>query len=402
MTKKNHYHVLIVGGGAAGLSVAHSLLKKRLTSNLAIIEPSEHHYYQPMWTLVGAGVVKKEKTVKPTKSLIPKGAQWIQDSVTDFLPDENAVMTKNGKIFYDYLVATPGFELQWDKVKGLKESLGHNGVCSIYSYDTVDGVWDSIRNLKNGNAIFTFPSNPIKCGGAPQKIMYLAEHYFRKAKVRDKIKVTYMAASPSLFAVKKYADALMKKVVIPRQIDTCFQHNLIEVKGEEKEAVFENVSTKEVVTLKYDLLHVTPPMAPASFVQQSPLANKAGFIEVDQGTTQHIRYKNVFSIGDASSLPTSRTAAAVRASFPVLVENLALVMNNQEPQKIYDGYTSCPLLTRYGRVMLAEFDYNLNPQETLPFDQAKESKSAYFLKRFVIPVIYWKGMLKGKKWPLFV
>lgn len=231
--------------------------------------------------------------------------------------------------------------------------------------------------------------------------MYLAEHHFRKTKVRKNINETYMAASPSLFAVKKYADALTKKVVTPRQINTCFQQNLIEIKSQEKEAVFENVGTKELTTIKYDFLHITPPMEPCDAVKKSPLANKAGFIEVDQSTTQHVKYKNVFSIGDASSLPTSRTAAAVRAAFPVLIENLSFVMKNQEPRAIYDGYTSCPLLTSYGKVMLAEFDYQLAPKETLPFDQAKESRFAYVLKRFVIPIIYWKGMLKGKRWPLF-
>lgn len=358
------------GAGAREISSSHAILNQGLSTDVAIVEPSEKHYYQPMWTLVGAGIVKREKTKKNTKDLIPRGAKWIQDQVTAFLPDENAILTQKGKISYDYLIATPGFELQWDKVPGLKESIGKNGVCSIYSYDTVDYTWECIRNLKNGNALFTFPSTPIKCGGAPQKIMYLAEHHFQKTKVRGAIKVAYMSAGASIFAVKKYADALMKKVVIPRKIETCFQHNLVEVRGGKKEAVFENLATKELVTFKYDLLHVTPPMGTPACVQKSPLSNKAGFIEVDPGTTQHVRYKNVFSIGDASSLPTSRTAAAVRAAFPVLVENLSLVMKNQAPHKIYDGYTSCPLVTRYGRVMLAEFDYNLNPQETLPFNQA--------------------------------
>lgn len=400
MIHKNHYHILVVGGGAAGISVAHAILNQKLSSDLAIIEPSLIHYYQPMWTLVGAGIVKREKTSKCMKTVIPEGAKWINESVETFLPDENALITKgHNRISYDYLIAVPGIELQWDKIKGLKEAIGKNGVCSTYSYDTVEYTWDCIRQLKTGHAVFTFPNTPVKCGGAPQKIMYLAEDHFRRARVRKNTKVTYMSAAASIFAVKKYADALVQQVLLPRQLETRFQHNLVEVRGEKKEAVFEHLETKELVTVPYDLLHVVPPMGTPEVVQKSPLANAAGFIDVDKETTQHLRYKNVFSIGDASSLPTARTAAAIRASFPILVENLSLVLKGKEPKKMYNGYTSCPLVTRYGRVILAEFDYNLNPQETMPFNQAKERWSSYLLKRFVIPVIYWKGMLKGSRWP---
>jgi len=178
MSKTKH-KIVIVGGGTAGISVAARLCKNN--SDVAIIEPSEKHYYQPLWTLVGGGIVPKETTERNEKDYIPAGAVWIKNKVAEFLPDENALVTESGKkIEYEYLVVAAGIQLDWAKVKGLPEALGKDGVCSNYSYQTVEKTWEFIRTFKSGNAIFTQPNTPIKCGGAPQKIAYLAEDYFRK------------------------------------------------------------------------------------------------------------------------------------------------------------------------------------------------------------------------------
>ncbi len=400
MSEKAYHQIVVVGGGAGGLSVAARLIHEGKCKDVAIIEPSDSHYYQPMWTLVGGGIVDRETTVKPMKELIPEGAQWIRDAVTEFYPEENLVRTRDARdISYDYLVVAPGIQLDWQKIKGLPEAMGHDGVCSNYSYETVTSTWETIRNFKGGTALFTFPNTPIKCAGAPQKIMYLAEEYFRRSGVRNKSRVIYMCANPSIFAVKKYADALVNQAVKPRGIETRFKHNLVEINAAAKEAIFTNLDTQEDVVVNYEMIHVTPPMSAPDFIKQSPLAGAGGWVDVDKDTLRHVRYPNVFSLGDASSLPTSKTAAAVRAEGPVLVANLLAAMKGGKPAARYDGYTSCPLVTGYGKVILAEFDYNLNPRETFPFDQAKERYSMYLLKRYVLPVIYWKGLVKGHKWP---
>lgn len=400
MTDKDHYPVIVIGGGAAGMFVAARLLREGIT-DIAIIEPSETHYYQAAWTLVGGGIMQRKDTARPTAELIPPGVTWIKDSVTAFAPTQNRVTVKDGKTYgYNYLIVAPGIQINWGQIKGLPEALGKNGVCSNYSYDTVNSTWETIQNFKGGTALFTFPATPIKCPGAAQKIMYLAEEHFRTLGVRDKSKVIYMCAGAGIFAVKKYAEALLKYVVGPRNIETRFKHNLIEIRGEAKEAVFVNLETQEQITVKYDMIHVTPPMGAPDFIKASELANESGWVDVDKRTLQHVRYPNVFSLGDASSLPTSKTAAAVRAEGPVLVENLLAVMKAQNPAASYDGYTSCPLVTGRGKLILAEFDYDLNPKETFPFNQAKERLSMYLLKRYILPIIYWKGLLKGRRWPL--
>lgn len=400
MANKLHYQILVIGGGAGGINTAARLMRKG-HNDLAIIEPSETHYYQSAWTLVGGGIMNREVTAKPMVDYIPAGATWIKDAATTLDPDNNNLKTRDGKtLSYDYLIVAPGLQLNWGQVKGLPEAIGKNGVCSNYSFDTVNSTWDAIRNFQGGTALFTLPATPIKCPGAAQKIMYLAEEQFRTLGVRDKSQVIYMCAGPNIFSVKKYAEALLNQVVKPRNIETRFKHNLIEIRGEAKEAVFVNLDTNEQVTMKYDMIHVTPPMGAPDFIKQSKLANEAGWVDVNKQTLQHVRYPNVFSLGDASSLPTSKTAAAIRAEGPVLVQNLLAVMNSQATTATYDGYTACPLVTGRGKLILAEFDYDLNPKETFPFDQAKERLSMYLLKLYILPIIYWKGLLKGRKWPL--
>ncbi len=392
----DHHQVLIVGGGTAGLSIAARLRAVEHPPEVAIIEPSDKHYYQPIWTLVGAGVFPKEVSVRDEADFIPPGATWLRDAVATFEPDKNQVTTKAGKtLTYDQLVVAAGIQLDWDAITGLRATLGKNGVCSNYSYDTVDSTWDNIRSFKGGTALFTFPATPIKCAGAPQKIMYLAEHAFRRQGVRDKTRVVYGSATPAIFGVPKYRAAL-EKIVASRKIETMFQHDLVEVRGEAKEAVFVDKASGSRATVKYDMLHVTPPQSAPDFIKQSSLAGPGGWVEVDKHTTQHVRFPNVFSAGDCSSLPTSKTGAAVRKEAPVLVDNLLALRAGRPLTASYDGYASCPLVTGYGTVMLAEFGYDGKIMETFPFDQAQERYSMWALKAYALPSMYWHGMLRGR------
>jgi sulfide:quinone oxidoreductase len=395
--KTVHHSVVIVGGGTAGLTVAARLTKGWFNDlDVAVIEPSQDHYYQPLWTLVGGGVFPKEKSRRSEASVMPKRAQWVRDAVAEFLPDRNALRTRDGlTVTYDWLVVAAGLQLYWDKIPGLRESLGKGGVCSNYSYETVASTWEAVRNFKGGTAVFTHPSGAVKCGGAPQKIMYLAEEHFRRAGVRDKSRVVFAAAMPNIFAVEKYRKTL-EEVVRRRGIECLFGHELAEIRPEANEAVFRRLDGGDPVVLRYDLIHVTPPMGPPVFVAASPLADVHGWVEVDAKSLRHVRYPNVFALGDCSSLPTSKTGAAVRKQAPVLVKNLRAVMKGETPSAAYDGFTSCPLVTGYGKLVLAEFGYDKQPMETFPVDQSKERLSMYLLKKYGLPLLYWHGMLKGR------
>jgi len=398
MPKKLHYTIAIVGAGSAGLSVAARLLResKALHGSVVLLDPQTKHYYQPLWTLVGGGVVSKETTERSQQSLIPKGADWIQEAVEEFNPEVNRFVTKPGTVIqYEVLVVAAGIQVDWERIKGLKECIGRDGVCSNYDYRYVDSTWKSIRQFRGGNAIFTQPNSPIKCGGAPQKIMYLADDAFRQAGIRSKSNIIFASGNASIFAVPKYAAAL-NRVIERKDIATKYQLDLISIDSVRKEAVFEHVVTKDRETLQYDMIHVVPPMSSPDFIRNSPLAGAAGWAEVDKHTLQHVRFKNVFALGDCSNLPTSKTGAAIRKQAPVAVQNIISLLAGQPLAARYDGYTSCPLVTGYNRLILAEFDYDLTPQETFPFDQSKERYSMYMLKKNLLPKMYWHGMLKGR------
>ena len=396
---RTHYQILIIGGGNAGLSTAAQLLRKNSRLDIGIVDPSEKHYYQPAWTLVGAGVFDVKKTIRNEADVIPKNTHWIKDGAAEFLPEENTVICTSGtKLTYDYLIVAPGIQLDWHKVKGLKETLGKNGVCSNYTYDQAPYTFEALKSLKVGaKVIFTNPNTPIKCGGAPQKIMYLAADYLRKHGILKQSEVHFYSGGSIIFGVKKYADVL-NNVLDRYGIKTHFTHNLVEIDGAKKIAFFETKNIKGekvIVEQAFDMIHVTPPQSAPDFIKNSPLANEAGWVDLNKDTMQHNKYQNIFGCGDAGSTPNAKTGAAVRKQVPVLVANLLALMNNKALTGKYTGYGSCPLITGYGKLVLAEFDYNNQPMETFPFNQAKERFSMWLLKTKVLPWLYWNKILKG-------
>jgi sulfide:quinone oxidoreductase len=348
---------------------------------------------------VGGGIASIDKFVRQQKNLIPREAKWIQDRVTTIDPDRNTVTLAQGqKIEYDYLIVCPGIQIDWHLIKGLKEALGKNGVTSNYSQYYAPYTWETIKNFQGGTAIFTYPNTPVKCGGAPQKVMYMADDRFKsKSKVGVNTKVMFCSAGTKMFSVPEY-NATLEAIIRKRGIITKFQHNLKEIKADTKEAIFDVISGDrlEEVSIHYDMIHVAPPMSSPDFIKQSPLANEQGWVDVDPYTLQHNRYANVFGLGDASSLPTSKTAAAARKQTPVVVQNLLAQMNDRPLTVKYDGYTCCPLITGYHSAIMAEFSYGGNLAPSFPMNPNKERYSMFVAKAYVMPWIYWHRMLKGE------
>lgn len=402
MASEQHYKVLIAGGGTAGITVAASLRKRDKNVAIAIIEPADIHYYQPAFTLVGAGTYNMKDTQRPETGLIPANVKWVQEAIAGFDPDNNRVMLASGdQIAYDYLVVCTGLKLDWDRVEGLSEAIGKNGVCSNYSPDYAEYTWTCIQNLQSGaKALFTQPPMPFKCPGAPQKIAYLCSDYLRKEGLLDSCDVRFCTHMPAMFGVPFFAKEL-KKVADRYGIKVHFQHNLVAVDGAQKKAIFEAVggdNPGERITLDYDMLHVTPPQGPIDVVKASPLANEAGYVEVHQHSMRSTKYDNVFALGDACSTPNSKTAAAIRKQSPIVVRNLMHLMKGETVEEGYDGYASCPLTTAYGKVMMAEFIYGGKVTPTFPLDPRKERWINWWIKKTGLPLMYWNYMLKGYEW----
>lgn len=389
--------IVIIGGGSAGITGAAKLLKRFNPSEIAIIDPADVHYYQPLWTLVGGGVVNKEDSVRPMASVIPDGVEWIKHRASEFKPEENLVVLDNGNtVQYEMLLVAPGIQLDWHKVEGLEETLGKNGVSSNYDFHKAEKTWEFIDNFTGGTAIFTFPSTPIKCAGAPQKIMWLAEETFRQKGIRDKSRVIFLSAGGGIFGIPKYKAAL-EKLMKERGIEGIFHHDLVKIDAVNKIATAKNMDTGEELNINYDIMHVSPHQSAPDFIKKSPLStgDALGYVDVDKFTMQHNRYPNVFSIGDASSLPCSKTGAAVRKQAPLCAENMYQFSAGQKPNHLYNGYASCPLVVDRSHCIMAEFGYDGKLMETFPFDQAKPRRSMYILKKDLLPPMYWNLMLKG-------
>uniref|UniRef100_A0A0X3NZX0 Sulfide:quinone oxidoreductase, mitochondrial n=1 Tax=Schistocephalus solidus TaxID=70667 RepID=A0A0X3NZX0_SCHSO len=402
-TQKIHHRVLIAGGGSGGIAVASKLKRLMPSFDVAIIEPSDKHYYQPSFTLVGAGLYDPSQTFIPMHQAIPRDTRWIKDSVAAFDPPANKVITATGKeVTYDYLVISMGVTLRYDLLNGALDALKEDPrVCSNYSPEYMLKSLRAFENFKTGTAVFTFPNPPIKCAGAPLKAMYLFEDYLRRRDRQKDAKILYFTPAKALFSVPKYAKCL-SAICDERGIKYSLGHKVIEVNHKASQVVVENVDTKETSTFKYDLLHIVPPMTPPEvLVKTAALSDSAapGYVTVDRATTRHIKFPNIFSIGDCSNMPTSKTAAAIASQTPVLVENLLDVLKGGAGTVAqYDGYTSCPLITGETKGILAEFNYDLQPRETLPFDQATERWIFGYIKRFILPPLYWDGLLRGI-WP---
>ncbi|PHR61305.1 MAG: TIGR01244 family phosphatase [Robiginitomaculum sp.] len=403
--QKNRAHdIVIVGGGSAGLATAASLLKRRPKLDIAIIEPSELHYYQPGWTMVGGGIFTSKETERKTRALMPKNAKWIKAKVSKFHPDDNTVALEDGShISYKILVAAPGLQLDFDKIEGLEATLGQNGVTSNYRYDLASYTWELVQNLKKGTAIFTQPPMPIKCAGAPQKAMYLSgDHWFKKG-VLENINIEFCNAGGVLFGVKAYVPALMEYIKKYRT-NLNFSENLIKVDGPNKIAWFEKTDTNgkvKIIKRSFDMLHICPPQSAPEFIKSSPLANAVGWIDVDPETLHHVRYPNIYALGDACSTPNAKTMAAARKQAPIVATNVIAKMEGLNTHAVYDGYGSCPLTVERGKIILAEFGYGGKILPSFPkwfLDGTKPTRLAWILKEKILPPMYWKGMLKGKEW----
>ena len=397
------FQVVIVGAGSAGIATASSLLKRNPKVSIALIDPSADHYYQPGWTMVGAGIFDAKSTHRKTADLIPSKATWLQHSVSTFDPDNNAVALSDGSsVSYEQLVVAPGLKLNWAGIEGLEQALGKNGVTSNYRYDLAPYTWDLVKNLKGGKAIFTQPAMPIKCAGAPQKALYLSgSEWFDQGVLKD-INIEFYNAGGVLFGVPDYVPAL-QSYIDKYGAQMKYMHNLVKIDGDSKTAWFSNANDDagDLVETQFDFIHVCPPQCSPDFIRDSGLSDDGGWLDVDSSSLQHKKYANIWGAGDVMNTANAKTMAAARKQAPVVAENISNALNSIAPSGRYDGYGSCPLTVEKGKIVLAEFCYGGKVNPTFPSwlnDGTKPTRFAWMLKASVLPSVYWNAMLKGREW----
>jgi sulfide:quinone oxidoreductase len=350
---------------------------------------------------VAGGFVPVEDTSRPERQVLPAGVRWIHSRITAFHPEAREVELLGGdRIGYAVLIVALGIELRWTAIPGLLQALGRDGVISIYGRRFAAHARRVLETFQGGTAIFTEPETPIKCGGAPQKILHLAHDRFqRRSGVGVASRYLFCTAKPSLFPVPAYAER-MARIAADHGAEIRLGHRLVEVIGGRRLAVFETLDGADRprrMELRYDLLHVVPPMTANPVAAASPLAAEGpgGWVDVDPHSCRHRRFGEVFAIGDVGSFPTAKTAAAVRKQAPVIARNVLAVLDGRAPAAVYDGYSACPLITSDHTVMLMEFDYTLRPVSSFLVDPVRERWSLWLLERFGFAWIYWNRMLRG-------
>lgn len=398
------HDIVIVGAGAAGLATAASLLARDKLLDIAVIDPADTHYYQPGWTMVGGGIFQPQTTARQMAAVLPRNVHWIKAGVAAFEPDDHAVILEGCRVVkYQRLIVCPGLKLDWGAIAGLPETLGRNGVTSNYRYDLAPYTWSLVRNMKQGRALFTQPAMPIKCAGAPQKAMYLSsDHWLRTGRLQD-IDVQMYNAGAVLFGVADYVPALMEHVE-RYNIDLNFGYNLAQIDGPNKRATFRRAlqdGTFESITREFDMIHVVPPQKAPDFIRVSPLADQTGWVDVDPSTLRHKTFPDVFALGDVINAPNAKTAAAARKQAPVVAHNVLASLGKAQGLAAYDGYGSCPLTVARGKIVLAEFLYGGKLAPSFPewlIDGKRPSRLAWLLKERILPMVYWRAMLRGREW----
>ncbi|MCD6190336.1 MAG: NAD(P)/FAD-dependent oxidoreductase [Sulfurimonas sp.] len=431
--------IVIVGGGLAGMSTAARLTLNLKNPNITVIEPEKLSVsYQPGQTLVAAGIWDIDDIKYDRDDFVPTGTKVIEDRVIDFDPTNNQVTTAKGQVIdYDYLIVATGLQLDFERLEGLEEAgrafsagdnsrlhkaIGDDGICSIYTAEGAEKTWEQMqkyiekaKNAKDGKKVqflFTHPSTPIKCGGAPKKIMYLANARLKEAGARDNAELTFYPNGGAMFGVPEYHDAIHGQ--FKREgFKWHYRHNLVGVDKARKVAIFdakwqekgpfdpimkdfEVISKHERKEVPYDFLHITPAAVAPREVGESDIGSAKGWVPVNKETLQHVKFNNVFSLGDIAQVPMGKTGGSIRKQYKVLVDNLIAQMEGKKLPSKYAGYTVCPLITDIGTVMLAEFDWTVKPTPSFPLDPTVERWIFWLMKVYALKPMTMYGMLAGK------
>lgn len=392
-----HHQVVIVGGGNAGISLAARLLRKR-TRDVAVIEPRATHYFQPLFSHIGAGAARLEEAQRPQATVMPKRARWVQAAVAGVQADEDVVVLADGRrIRYDQLVVCPGVQLDWDAVPGLRHAM--DGVHGSSNYDPalVPATWELIRGLRRGTAVFTQPPGPAKCSGAAQKIAYMACDYWREQGVLEDIDVFMAVPTPTVFGMPD-VDVELERKIAEYGITLLPSSRLASVDADKCRIRLDGPTGPREIG--YDLLHVEPQQSAPDWLKATTLpasGDAGGFVEVDDATLRHRRYGNIWSLGDAAGTSNSKSGGALRKQTKVVDRNLRAVLSGGAPTARYDGYSVCPFTLSRGTAFFAEFGPDLRPMPSYPWlRMAKERRWQWVVDRHVFPQIYWHLILKGR------
>ena len=396
--------IVILGAGAAGAALANRLTERLDGAQITLIDGRPEHWYQPGFTLIAAGLKPAGYSVSGTTDWLPKEATLIAEYAAEIDAEGNRIVTASGQsVSYDYLVVATGLTLDWGAIEGFSlDMVGQNGIGALYAGpEYAARTWEAMDRFtsEGGQALFTRPATEMKCAGAPLKYTFLTDDYARKKGNRSKVEITYAANNKSLFGVPIVSEKV-RMLFEDRGVRTVYDHVMTAIDPGRKLATFATPDGDK--ELPFDFINVIPPQRAPDVIRNSPLpwADKwqdQGWVEADMKTLRHPRYANVFALGDVAGVPKGKTAASVKWQVPVVEDHLVAQIEGKEGTAIYNGYTSCPLITRVGRAMLVEFDYNNNLAPSFPgiIAPLEELWISWLMKEVALKPTY-NAMLRGK------
>ncbi|TQS91303.1 NAD(P)/FAD-dependent oxidoreductase [Arthrobacter sp. TS-15] len=393
------HEVVIIGGGNGGLSLA-ARLKRYGVQDIAIIEPKEHHLYQPLFSHIAGGRAQVKEAVRSQESVTPMGVAWIKDKAANVDAKANSVTLASGsEVTYEHLVLCPGLQYNWDAVPGLAEAVHSPYGSCHYEFELAPKLWTLLSSMRSGTVIFTMPSGPVKCAGASQKPMYLACDYWKEQGVLDNIRVVMVQPYPTVFGIPEVDRELDRKIA-EYGIELRTNSELVAVNPASRTATIRNNADNTSEDLSYDVLNAVPPQSAPDWLKATDLpavGDEHGFVEVDTRTLRHPRYPNVWSLGDAAGTANSKAGGALRKQAKVLAKNLLSARKGEPLSQKYNGYSVCPFTVSRNTVVFAEFDHHYQPMPTIPKVATwKESRLSWWVDRDMFPQVYWHLILKGR------
>ncbi|HKJ46617.1 MAG TPA: FAD/NAD(P)-binding oxidoreductase [Balneolales bacterium] len=395
--------LVILGAGTAGTMMLNKLsgVLDNEEWQITIVDQYETHYYQPGFLFIPFGIYNKKDVIKPKRDFFPPGTNVIISQIEKIEPENSRVLLVNNKILsYDYLIIATGTKIHPEETEGLKDKLWHKEIFDFYTIEGALALADFFKNWKGGKLVLNITEMPIKCPVAPLEFIFLADWYFTEKGIRDKVDLHFVTPLPGAFtkpkASEKLGDMLDKKNI---RLSTDF--SIGSVDNDEKKII--SWDEREV---PFDVLITIPTNMGDEVIARSGLGDELNFIPTNKHTLQADNYENIFVIGDATNLPSSKAGSVVHFQSDILFENFLNVIEDREPTESYDGHANCFIESGFGKGVLIDFNYDTEPLPGKfplpgvgPFSLLEETKMNHYGK-VMFRWMYWNSLLRGKELPI--
>jgi sulfide:quinone oxidoreductase len=394
--------LLILGAGTAGTMMANRLRKKMPTDKwtIAVVDQYPKHYYQPGFLFMPFGIYSKKDVVKPKRKFIPPGVDYIEAEVDRIHAEDNRVLLRSGEqLSYDLLIIATGAKTAPDQTDGMLGSDWRKRVFDFYTFEGASALHDALRDWNGGRLVVHISEMPIKCPVAPLEFSFLADWWLTKEGLRDKTELVYVTPLSGAFT-KPIASRVLGHLLDEKGIKVVTDFNISHVDNEQHKIV--SWDGKEV---DYDLLVTVPTNMGDAAIERSGLGDELNFVATDRHTLQSKQHPNIFVLGDATDLPSSKAGSVAHFQSEVLSENIRRYIKGEPLELQFDGHANCFIESGYGKASLIDFNYDLQPVEGKyplpgigPFSLLRETRLNHFGK-LAFKWIYWNLLLKAVPMP---